>query len=296
MSVPHVQTKQEIERLLADAGVRPRKRFGQNFLIDGNLMRRVAEVAELGSHDLVLEIGAGTGGLTDLLAAGAGSVICVEIDTVLFDVLTDRFRQVASVRLIQGDVLESKHRIRADVGEAIRSFHDESGGAVKLVANLPYQVATPLVLNLLVDFPQVRRLVFTVQAEVGERLIARPGIKAYGPLAIIAQLTCDVATVVRIGPQSFWPRPAVDSVLLRLDRRDSDLIAASALKAFATFVRAVFEHRRKTIRSALGYVVSEDIRDRVCQDIDATQRPESFSVTDWVAMFHAAQSGEDRHA
>ena len=296
MSVPHVQTKQEIKRLLADAGVRPRKRFGQNFLIDGNLMRRVAEVAELGPHDLVLEIGAGTGGLTDLLAAGAGSVICVEIDTVLFDVLTDRFQQVASVRLIQGDVLESKHRIRGDVGEAIRSFDDESGGAVKLVANLPYQVATPLVLNLLVDYPQVRRLVFTVQAEVGQRLVAQPGVKAYGPLAIIAQLTCDVATVARIGPQSFWPRPTIDSALLRLDRRDSDLIAAPSLKAFATFVRAVFEHRRKTIRSALGYVVSEDIRDRVCQDIDATQRPESFAVAEWVAMFHAAQSGEDRNA
>ncbi|MCH8242020.1 MAG: hypothetical protein IH897_05345, partial [Planctomycetes bacterium] len=178
MSVPHVQTKQEIERLLAASGVRPRKRFGQNFLIDGNLMRRVAEVAELSPRDLALEVGAGTGGLTDLLAAGAGSVICVEIDTVLFAIVADRFRQVPTVRLIQGDVLESKHRIHADVGEAIRAFRGGSGGAVKLVANLPYQVATPLVLNLLVDFPQVRRLVFTVQAEVGERLVARPGVKA----------------------------------------------------------------------------------------------------------------------
>lgn len=296
MSVPHVQTKQEIERLLADAGVRPRRRFGQNFLIDGNLMRRVAEVAELSPHDLVLEVGAGTGGLTDLLAAGAGSVICVEIDTVLFSIVTERFRQVPAVRLIQGDVLESKHRIRADVVEAIQAFRGGSGGEVKLVANLPYQVATALVLNLLVDFPQVRRLVFTVQAEVGERLVARPGGKAYGPLAIVSQLTCDVATVARIGPQSFWPRPSIDSVLLRLDRRDSDLIAASSLKAFATFVRAVFEHRRKTIRSALGYVVDEDTRDRVCQDIDATRRPESFSVAEWVAMFHAAHSGEDHRA
>ena len=296
MSVPHVQTKQEIERLLAASGVRPRKRFGQNFLIDGNLMRRVAEVAELSPRDLILEVGAGTGGLTDLLAARAGSVICVEIDTVLFAILTDRFRHMPTVRLIQGDVLESKHRIRADVGEAIRAFQGGSGGAVKLVANLPYQVATPLVLNLLVDFPQVRRLVFTVQAEVGERLIARPGVKAYGPLAIIAQLTCDVETVVRIGPQSFWPRPTVDSVLLRLYRRDSDLIAASALKAFATFVRAVLEHRRKTIRSALGYVLDEDTRDRLFQGIDASRRPESFSVAEWVALFHAAHPGQDRHA
>ena len=296
MSVPHVQTKQEIERLLAASGVRPRKRFGQNFLIDGNLMRRVAEVAELSPHDLILEVGAGTGGLTDLLAAGAGSVICVEIDTVLFAILTDRFRQVPTVRLVQGDVLESKHRIRADVGEAIRDFQGVSGGAVKLVANLPYQVATPLVLNLLVDFPLVRRSVFTVQAEVGERLIARPGVKAYGPLSIIAQLTCDVETVVRIGPQSFWPRPAVDSVLLRLDRRDSDLIATSALKAFTTFVRAVFDHRRKTIRSALGYVLDDGAKLRVCQDIDATRRPESFSVEEWVALFHAAKPGQDRHA
>ncbi|MCH8146962.1 MAG: ribosomal RNA small subunit methyltransferase A [Planctomycetes bacterium] len=296
MSVPHVQTKQEIEQLLAAAGVRPRKRCGQNFLIDGNLMRRVAEVADLSPHDLILEVGPGTGGLTDLLAAGAGSVICVEIDTVLLAIMADRFRHLPTVRLIQGDVLQSKHRIRADVGDAIRSFQGESGGAVKLVANLPYQVATPLVLNLLVDFPQVRRLVFTVQAEVGQRLVARPGVKAYGPLAIITQLTCDVETLVRIGLQSYWPRPAIDSVLMRLDRHDSDLIAASALKAFATFVRAVFEHRRKTIRSALGYVLDADARDRVCQDIDASCRPESFSVREWVALFHAAQSGEDYHA
>lgn len=295
MSVPHVQTKQEIERMLTDAGVRPRKRFGQNFLIDGNLMRRVAKEAELMRQDSVLEVGAGTGGLTDLLAVGAGSVICVEIDTVLFAILADRFRKVPTVRLIQGDVLESKHRIHADVGEAIRAFRGEPGGAVKLVANLPYQIATPLVLNLLVDFPQVRRLVFTVQAEVGERLIAQPGVKAYGPLAIIAQLTCDVATVARIGPRSFWPRPTIDSVLLRLDRRDSDLIAASALKPFATFVRAVFEHRRKTIRSALGYVLDADTRDRVCQDVDATRRPESLAITEWVAMFHASQPGLDSH-
>ena len=105
-----------------------------------------------------------------------------------------------------------------------------------------------------------------------------------------------MATVVRIGAQSFWPRPTIDSVLLRLDRRDSDLIATSALKAFATFVRAVFEHRRKTIRSALGYVLDEDSRKSVCRGIDVSRRPESFSVTEWVAMFHAAPSGEDRHA
>ncbi|MCH8243474.1 MAG: hypothetical protein IH897_12830 [Planctomycetes bacterium] len=148
----------------------------------------------------------------------------------------------------------------------------------------------------MVDEPVVRRLVLTVQAEVGERLTAQPGSKAYGPLSILAQGLCRIKIVARVSARSFWPRPAVDSVLLRLDRRDSDLIAASALKAFATFVRAVFEHRRKTIRSALGYVLDEDTRDRLFQGIDASRRPESFSVAEWVALFHAAHPGQDRHA
>jgi len=294
MTVQHVQTKREIEQVLATAGVHPRKRFGQHFLIDGNLMRRVARVAGLTSADLALEVGSGTGGLTDLLAADAGQVVCIEIDTPLFDILCDRFSDASHVQIIHGDCLESKHRIRGDVAQRIRDFDLRAGGAVKLVANLPYQVATPLVLNLLVGFPQVRRLVFTVQAEVGHRLIAKPGGKDFGPLAIVSQLVCRVEILSRIGPQAFWPRPAVDSVLVRMDRRDVIPIEVCKLESFALFVRSVFEHRRKTIKSALGYVVTGERRDAVCQELDSQRRPESFGVEEWLRIYKIAGAEEER--
>ncbi|MHC4697789.1 MAG: 16S rRNA (adenine(1518)-N(6)/adenine(1519)-N(6))-dimethyltransferase RsmA [Planctomycetota bacterium] len=285
MTEEHVQTKREIEGLLRAAGVRPRKRFGQHFLIDGNLMRRLVACAELDPDDLVLEVGAGTGGLTDLLVTRAQHVVVVEVDRALLAILEERFAGVDGVTLIPGDVLERKHAIRREVIEVISGFDGAAGGSVKLVANLPYQVATPLVLNLLVDHPQVRRLCFTVQAEVGERITAKSGSKAFGPISILAQTLCHVDTVRRVPPAAFWPRPAVDSVMLRLEVKTSPSLDHKASKAFAEFVRGIFDHRRKTLRAALGYVVSEDVREHLCQHFDATRRPESFSVEEWLEIF-----------
>lgn len=283
----HVQTKREIEATLAAVGLHPRKRFGQHFLIDGNLMRRLVDSAELTPDDLVLEVGPGTGGLTDLLFRRAGRVVCVEIDRNLAAIIEDRFRDVGNVTLIKGDILETKHIILADAADEIRKYSASREGCVKLVANLPYQSATPLVMNLLVDFPQVRRLCFTVQAEVGERIMAEPNCKAYGPLSIIAQTLCTIETVARIGPQSFWPRPEVHSVMLRMDVLPSPFADQSDLARFAALVRGVFEHRRKTLRSALAYVLDEAALDRVCGVCDATRRPEQLSSQDWVSLSRA---------
>ena len=283
----HVQTKREIERTLAAAGLHPRKRFGQHFLIDGNLMRCLVESAELTPDDLVLEVGPGTGGLTDLLISHAGHVLCVEIDRDLAAIVSERFRDAANVTLIQGDVLVSKHTIHVQVAQFIRDHVDRGGGCVKLVANLPFQVATPLVMNLLIDYPQVRRMCFTVQAEVGERITAEPGGKDYGPLSILCQCLCTIATLARIGPHCFWPAPAVDSVMLRLDVRDDAIVARGELPAFAAFVRSVFEHRRKQLRTALKHVLSEEGRARLPAGFDATRRPEQLSFHEWVALFRA---------
>ena len=289
MAEEHVQTKREVEGLLHAAGVRPRKRFGQHFLIDGNLMRRLVTCAELDRDDLVLEVGAGTGGLTDLLIRHVRQVVVVEVDRALIAILEERFAGVDGVTLVQGDVLERKHAILGEVVEAISDFDCGAGGNVKLVANLPYQVATPLVINLLVDHPHVRRLCFTVQAEVGERITARPGTKAFGPISILAQSLCHVDVIRRIPPAAFWPRPAVDSMMLRLDVKESPPLDHAASNAFAAFVRGVFDHRRKTLRAALGYVVSDDVREHLCQHLDATRRPESFSVEEWLTIFQTYQ-------
>jgi 16S rRNA (adenine1518-N6/adenine1519-N6)-dimethyltransferase len=289
MCTPHVQTKREIQALLEAAGLRPQKRHGQHFLIDGNLMRRLAASAELDPCDLILEVGGGTGGLTDLLVDRVARVICVEVDPKLHAVLADRIGESAGLTLIGGDVLAGKNRLRPEIAAALRGHVGGASGQVKLVANLPYQVATPLVMNLLLDHPEVRRLCFTVQAEVGDRMTASAGSKAFGPLSIMARWLCDVEVLARIPPEAFWPRPAVDSVMLRLDVGQPPLPTRDAVQAFAALVRGSFIHRRKTLRSALSYVVDDAARERVCQIVDATRRPESFEVEEWLAIYHAVK-------
>lgn len=287
--IAHVQTKREIQAALASAGLRPRKRFGQHFLIDGNLMRRLVESAELSSADTVLEVGPGTGGLTDLLVQQARHVLAVEIDRDLHALLENRFRTNDRFRLIQGDVLECKHRIRSDVAQLIAGAWEprdaNPAGPVKLVANLPYQIATSLIVNLLVGFPRVRRLCFTVQAELGERMTAGPSTKDYGPLSIVTQALSKVHAVSRIGPQAFWPAPTVHSVMMRVDVSGEPLRAGDEAAGFARLVRHVFEHRRKKLRSALSLALGDDAYRRVRDHVPEELRPEALSVTEWIELF-----------
>lgn len=283
MPIEHVQTKREIQDTLEAAGLRPRKRFGQHFLIDGNLMRRLVACADLSANDAVLEVGGGTGGLTDLLARRAGRVVCAEMDRDLFAILERRFADAENVTLIEGDVLESKHHLNAAVAGVLHQTGADQ--PVKLVANLPYQCATPLVMNLLEAYPQVKRLCFTVQAEVGERITAQPNCKAYGPLSIVSQTLCTVETVAKLPPQVFWPHPAVESVMLRMDVGPSPFASVEERARFANVVRQTFDHRRKTLRSALGYVVDDASRDRICKKFDGERRPESLGVDEWLQLF-----------
>jgi len=277
--LPAVQTKRQIQALLESAGLRPRKRFGQHFLIDGNLMRRLVESAEIDVRTNVLEVGGGTGGLTDLLAATARRAVIVELDRNLYAVLDRRFAQADNVTLVAGDVLKGKHEIAPEVARIIT---EESGEEPwMLVANLPYQVATPLVMNLLEAYPSVRRLCFTVQREVALRLTAGPRDRNYGPLAVLATLLTKTQVVARVPPAAFWPRPEVDSVIVRMDVREKAPLPREDLAAFSRFLRAVFGHRRKTLRNALHSVVDADVRDQVAEVVDVNQRPEMFAPEDW---------------
>jgi len=289
MAVEHVQTKREIAETLAEAGIQPRKRYGQHFLIDGNLMRRLVDSAELDRSDRVLEVGPGTGGLTDLLARRVDAMLAVEIDRDLLAVLEDRFRDTPGVELFLGDVLGAKHRV-CDAVAAFVNGDVGASGVVKLVSNLPYQVATPLILNLLVDHPRLVRLCFTLQAEVGERITSGPNRRSYGPLAIISQILCRVTTVARIPPEAFWPRPLVQSVMLRMDVGDPPFTDRAELHRFVDLVRGTFDHRRKTLRSALSYILEGDRLERVCQAVDAGRRPESFTVAEWMQIHSLANS------
>ena len=209
MTPPSYQTKSDVASLLADAGVRPRKRWGQHFLVDGNLMRRLLQSAEISSEDTVLEVGPGTGALTEHLVTAARSVVAVEIDPVLFGIVEDRLKAVQNLTLVNGDVLSTKHLIAPDVREAISRSSPKPPGRMMMVANLPYQVATPLIINLILSDFGFERFCVTVQREAADRLDAAPQTKQMGPVSVLVQATCKLTRLANLPPSVFWPQPKV---------------------------------------------------------------------------------------
>lgn len=271
------QTKHQIEALLAQAGSRPRHRFGQNFMIDQNLVRAVADAGRLTSEDCAIEVGPGTGTLTEELLDRAGSVVAVEIDRDLAGLLRTRFAQRPQFTLIEGDALSGKHELNPRLVSAARADRH-----VKLVANLPYNIASPLVIELLIA--GVELLAFTVQREVAERLRASPGSEDYGPLSVIAQLLSRVEVLRTLPPQAFWPPPKVESALVRLTRDDRLLERA---RPFGAFVHAIFSFRRKTLRKALTEAGMDAQAILTATGFDPQLRPEVFPPEAFLAMYRA---------
>lgn len=270
--------------MLAGAGISPRRRWGQNFLIDGNLMRRLVDSAELQPQDLVLEVGAGTGGLTELIAPKVAALIAVEIDRKLHEILQRRLSPFDNVQLIQSDVLSSKHRLCPDVCEALLAAGGRITGRVMLVANLPYNIATPLLINLLVGPFRIERFCFTVQRELADRLSADPGTKDFGPMSVAVQCTSRLRRVAILPPEVFWPRPAVMSAMIRIDVERNPFETPERLGRFIEFVRACFAHRRKTLKYNLARVVDGDELANLGADFDLKKRPEQLTVDEWVSL------------
>ncbi len=243
------QSKHEIEALLAEAGSHPRHRFGQNFMIDQNLVRLVADAGGLTRDDLAIEVGPGTGTLTDELVARAGSVLAVEIDRDLAALLRRRFEGTASFALIEGDALAGKHGLNADLAARVAEAR-AAGRAAKLVANLPYNIASPLVIELLIAGAGL--LAFTVQKEVGDRFRAGAGTDDYGPLSVMAQRLSRVEVLRTLPPQAFWPAPKIESALVRLTRDDR---LDRARPPFGRFVHKLFSSaaRRSARRAQAGF-------------------------------------------
>jgi 16S rRNA (adenine1518-N6/adenine1519-N6)-dimethyltransferase len=281
-----MQTKRDIQALLAAAGVRPLKRFGQHFLIDGNLMRKLLAAAEVQSTDVVLEVGPGTGSLTEDLVRQAGHVVAVEIDRTLQTVCWDRLGEQPNFTLIAGDVLAGKTRINPAVSHALVEQQQHLGGRILLVANLPYQVASPLIVDLLTGEVRVDRMCFTVQAEVADRLQAPPGGKDYGSLTILTQAVADVQRIARVPPQAFWPSPEVDSAILCLIARPGAALTPPLQQKLAELVHGCFNYRRKTLRWSLRNLLDDATFARVEADgrWDLSLRPEAISVDQWLDL------------
>jgi 16S rRNA (adenine1518-N6/adenine1519-N6)-dimethyltransferase len=265
-------------RALADRhGVRPKRALGQHFLIDPNLARAIASDAGVGPGDRVVEIGAGLGSLTRALADAGAEVLAVEVDASLLPALEESVSGLDRVRVLHADATD-------------RQWRDELGpGEWVLAANLPYNVATALVLDTLRDVPRVGRLVVMVQREVGERLVATPGEKAYGIPSLRVAYRAEGSLVRRVPPSVFWPRPAVESVIVRLVRRDEAPVEVDEERLWQV-VDEGFAERRKTMRNALRRlgVGGRDVDGLLASlGIDASARAETLSLEDFARIAEA---------
>ena len=302
---PARQTTAYLKNLFAQVGFTIDARRGQNFLVDLNLLDVLERAAGITPSDVVLEVGTGTGALTERLARAAGRVVTCEIDPRLAQLARERLLTVddiggdlvARVELVEGDVLESKHRFAPAVLAAIEEACSlQPSGRFRLVANLPYCVATPIISNLLATSRPFDTATVTVQREMGERMTATAGSHAYNALSVWVGAQCR-GEVVRILPASvFWPRPKIESAIVHLELEPERRAKIADLGRFHDFVRDVFCHRRKLLRGVLvrmaggkQNMVSRDIVARVyvTMGFDESVRAEEISPDAFVRLEQA---------
>jgi len=286
----------EVTRLLAAHGLTPRKSLGQNFVADANTVRRIAHLAGIGPGDRVLEVGPGLGSLTLALAETGAQVVAVEADAglaeVLVGVLTDRGVDAVATTppaLPAGAGVPDVQVVTADaLALPLADLLAPPPGWV-VVANLPYNIAAPLVLDLLEKVPVVTRLLVMVQREVGERLVAPPGTRAYGIPSVVVAYHATGRIAGAVPASVFVPRPRVDSVLVELVRRPSPATDTDHDRLFA-LVRTAFAQRRKMLRRSLADLV--DARAFAVAGVEPTARPEQLDITTWGRLAAAVSAGD----
>jgi 16S rRNA (adenine1518-N6/adenine1519-N6)-dimethyltransferase len=272
-------SRADASRQLESRGHRARRSLGQNFVVDPNTVRRIARLAGTGPGDAVVEIGAGLGSLTLALAETGADITAVEIDTNLLPLLEENVGHLPNVRVVNADATSLDWT-------ALLAGRDDW----KLVANLPYNVATPLVADVLDQVPAVRSIFVMVQKEVGERLAAVPGDDAYGAVSVKVAFHATASIAGVVPPTVFLPRPNVDSALVSIVRRAEPVDVAVDRDALFRLVRAGFAKRRKMLRGALAGMVDEDRFARA--GVAPTARAEELSVHDWVRLLRAARTAE----
>jgi 16S rRNA (adenine1518-N6/adenine1519-N6)-dimethyltransferase len=292
-----MQTKQQIQQLLAETGALPNRRLGQHFLIDLNLMRLLVETAQIESSDVVLEVGCGTGSLTEALAQKAGKVIAVELDRMLCTIAQNQLTQAGNVEIINTDILEKKRILSSTVTRAIELARKKYSGRFLLVANLPYNVASPVVLNLVTGPTVADAMCVTVQRQVAERMTAAPGSSEYGTLSVLLSATGDIKTIRVLKPTVFWPQPQVDSAMVRFVRQNGKVARIRDIQLFSQTVNLFMGHRRKMLKACarlaharLGNVNNWPAVFEQCS-IDPTQRPQQLSAEDYIAIDSASRAG-----
>ena len=262
----------ETQSILKRHSILPSRSLGQHFVIDPNTIRKVVRVAELQQADQILEIGAGFGSLTSEFSE-AKKIVAIEFDRYLIPALNETLERAAMI-----EMTEILHEDAMNINW--HEFFSTRPGDWKMVSNLPYNIASPLLLNLLDHAPQVTKLVVMVQREVGERFAAEVGTSSYGIPSVKAQYWADVSIVGRIPPNVFFPAPKVDSVLLEFSRRRN--VEPVELGVLWRLVQTGFGQRRKMLRKSLRKLV--ETQDFVRAGIDPTLRPQDLNIEDWISL------------
>lgn len=282
-----MQTQTQIRTLLADRGLSPKKSLGQNFLVDGNLLNKLVDESGVGEGDLVLEVGPGTGTLTETLLERGCRVLACELDSGLSALLAETLGEKYPDRftLIEADCLDSKRAMSARVVDAL------DGQPFKLVANLPYGAATPLILVLLTQHPNCLGLYFTVQREVADRLLAGPAsaARAYGSVSVVVGALCEAKRLATLGPGCFWPQPEVNSAMVGLKRLDNPPAGTDPAwwPRMADLCQSLFAGRRKQLGKAVKLLAPNGIDWPT--GIDPKARVETLEVVQIVSLARAVE-------
>ena len=264
-------SRSDASRQLEGAGLRAKRALGQNFVVDANTVRKIARLANIDNHGHVLEIGAGLGSLTLALAETGAQVTAVEVDDQLIPLLHENVDPIDNITVVHADAM------KLNWNELL-----VGGDQWALVANLPYNVATPLVADVLDFVPQVQRMLVMVQKEVGERFCASPSTEAYGALSVKVAFHATARIAGIVPPTVFLPKPNVDSALVEIVRHTQPIDAHINQKELFSLVRMGFAKRRKMLRGSLAGRVSPEQFEEA--DIAPTARAEELSVHDWMRL------------
>jgi 16S rRNA (adenine1518-N6/adenine1519-N6)-dimethyltransferase len=267
--------------VLRSHGIRPRKRFGQHFLVSRHTLRQILAAAELTPRDGILEVGAGIGTLTVALAPLVRAVLAIEVDRGLLTALTENIASFPNVHVAPGDVM------RLDLPALLAGLPAPR----KAVSNLPYNIASPLILSLLERSLGLTRLVFTVQREVAQRLVAVPGTKEYGALSVAVQYRAHPRVIARVPAGAFFPPPDVESAIIIVEPRDVPPVEVGDEQMFFQIVRASFAQRRKMLRNTLaaGLALAPTVIEAACRaaGIDPARRGETLDLAAFATLSRA---------
>ena len=276
------------KEVLARYNMSAKKKFGQNFLIDGGVLEGIVEAAGVTDKDCVLEIGPGIGTLTQYLAEAAGRVVAVEIDKTLLPVLADTLSEYDNVTVINEDVL------KVDIDKIIEEYNE--GRPIKVVANLPYYITTPIIMKLFESGALIESITVMVQKEVADRMAAGPGNKDYGSLSLAVGFYAEANTVIDVPPSSFIPQPNVGSAVVKLTKYPEPKVNVKDDKYLFEIIRTSFNQRRKTLSNSLSNNASLGVsRDKVSaalvkMGIDERARGETLTLEQFAELSDILQS------